>query len=439
MRWNKLGLIAVALVLASSVGFAAEPKPRYREWSRDLAPGVTLTNIRDPEGPWAIRILEIDPLADVTLDSALGTDMLPGFERTSSIADRYGALAAVNGDYARPSGRPVMTFAEDGVLGQTPLIWGRNFSISSDESVAHIGHPQTSAFMRSEQTGIEHEVQRVNEGPPGPNQIALFTVEGGNEETPPELACSARLRPAEPPHLRAEDATFVEQNHLVEKVACSDAPMGRKGATVVSTPVGGAYAPVIETLTVGETVTISWTLGWYGVLDTVGGNPTLLENGQIVAKNVDGEGTFFRRHPRTGVATTQDGKILLVTVDGRQPEYSVGMTPREFAELFESLEATSALNLDGGGSTTMVVNGNVKNKPSSGSERPVSSALLVLPGPDDGESTEPTEPPPGPGPGATWALMARDGGSIGGLASFLEWRGYRLPGFLQRALAVGSR
>jgi exopolysaccharide biosynthesis protein len=57
----------------------------------------------------------------------------------------------------------------------------------------------------------------------------------------------------------------------------------------------------------------------------------------------------------------------------------------KFAAIFRNLGAVSALNLDGGGSSTMVVRGDVVNRPSSGNQRSVSTALLVLPGADPGE------------------------------------------------------
>jgi exopolysaccharide biosynthesis protein len=87
-----------------------------------------------------------------------------------------------------------------------------------------------------------------------------------------------------------------------------------------------------------------------------------------------------RRHPRTAAGLRGDGTLLLVTVDGRQPELSVGMTIDELASLMRELGADTALNLDGGGSTTMVVAGKLVNSPSdAGGERPVSDALLVFP------------------------------------------------------------
>ena len=84
------------------------------------------------------------------------------------------------------------------------------------------------------------------------------------------------------------------------------------------------------------------------------------------------------RHPRTAVAKLKDGKFLMITVDGRQPGVSVGMTLQELADYILSLGATDAINLDGGGSTTMYLDGKVVNTPSEkDGERKVSDAILV--------------------------------------------------------------
>jgi exopolysaccharide biosynthesis protein len=76
----------------------------------------------------------------------------------------------------------------------------------------------------------------------------------------------------------------------------------------------------------------------------------------------------------------RDGGLLLVTVDGRRPGWSAGVTLREGARVMRSLGARDALNLDGGGSTSMAVRGRLANLPSDpGGERRVSDVLLVLP------------------------------------------------------------
>ncbi len=118
--------------------------------------------------------------------------------------------------------------------------------------------------------------------------------------------------------------------------------------------------------------------------EAVGGQPVLVRAGAVTA-DVDtvGSATFRGPNPRTAVGITADGGLLLVTIDGRQPGHSDGATLRETAELMRALGAVTALNLDGGGSTTMVVRDStgrlgVVNRPSDAEgERPVANALAV--------------------------------------------------------------
>ena len=71
--------------------------------------------------------------------------------------------------------------------------------------------------------------------------------------------------------------------------------------------------------------------------------------------------------------------LVLVTVDGRQPQKGVGMTIEELAKLMIELGCVEAMNLDGGGSTTMVIRNKIANSPSDATgERPVSDALLIV-------------------------------------------------------------
>ena len=86
------------------------------------------------------------------------------------------------------------------------------------------------------------------------------------------------------------------------------------------------------------------------------------------------------RHPRTLAGVKADGTLLLVTVDGRRTGWSTGVTLPEAARVMRSLGARDALNLDGGGSTGMVVRGEVVSRPSDrAGERAVSDGIFVLP------------------------------------------------------------
>src|SRR5262249_10890987 len=97
--------------------------------------------------------------------------------------------------------------------------------------------------------------------------------------------------------------------------------------------------------------------GLFGVT----GRFRLVAGGQIVVP--PGSGSFFARNPRTIAGTTSDGKIVLATIDGRLTT-SVGTTLDETAAVAASLGMRDAINLDGGGSTTMSVNGALINQPS---------------------------------------------------------------------------
>jgi hypothetical protein len=199
---------------------------------------------------------------------------------------------------------------------------------------------------------------------------------------------------------------------------------------VISARLGTDRAARLRgTLVRGEEVLIGWSVQESGILDTIGGHPALLQDGVITPAACSGGGYFCDRHPRTGVGVTPEGHLLLVTVDGRQPGRSVGMTPLQFARLFLYLGATNALNLDGGGSTAMVVNGRLVNRPSDGAERPVGSALLVLPGPDPGEA-EPGVAASEPGAGRN------SGASPGGEPPTVPALGEQLPAAAAGCLAL---
>lgn len=108
------------------------------------------------------------------------------------------------------------------------------------------------------------------------------------------------------------------------------------------------------------------------------GRGWLLDNGVINEANWVSHPTSTVREPRTCIAWN-DTDIFLVAIDGRRDNVSVGMNFTEMAVfLRDTLGATDGLNLDGGGSTTMVVDGEVKNQPSGGIQRNVSNALMVV-------------------------------------------------------------
>ncbi|MDK2931606.1 MAG: hypothetical protein PWR07_1737 [Bacillota bacterium] len=131
-----------------------------------------------------------------------------------------------------------------------------------------------------------------------------------------------------------------------------------------------------------------------GVVHAIGGGPRLVKDGKVHITS--GEERFkadvaVGRAPRTAAGVTFDGKLLLVAVTGRQAYHSIGVTLEELANLMIELGAKDAMNLDGGGSSTMVVRDYVMNTPSDGRERRVADAILIF-------SSLPQPTPVGPVP-----------------------------------------
>jgi hypothetical protein len=155
---------------------------------------------------------------------------------------------------------------------------------------------------------------------------------------------------------------------------------------------GRARQWMLQSLRPGTEVVIQTTLApttgdprWSQIRHAIGGGPRLLAGGQFAASQfADFEGfpgtLTDRRHPRSAIGVLGDGRVVLFVVDGRRPSHSLGMTLLELAAELRNLGAVEAMNLDGGGSSVLVVGGRLVTIPSEETgERPVADALVVMP------------------------------------------------------------
>jgi hypothetical protein len=140
-----------------------------------------------------------------------------------------------------------------------------------------------------------------------------------------------------------------------------------------------------DTRVVGDTLWGAWPVpiqAGDGRTELVGGDPELLDSGARVGDLTVSDRPRFAasRHPRTAVGYDPTStRIWLVVVDGRQAPHSVGMTLPETTALLQALGAADALNLDGGGSSVMVIRGIARSRPSDESgERAVVNALALV-------------------------------------------------------------
>lgn len=134
-----------------------------------------------------------------------------------------------------------------------------------------------------------------------------------------------------------------------------------------------------------ETTTTAAQLVADGVWNTLSFGPSLLDNGQVASGIEDVEvDTNFGNHsiqgeqPRTAVGVIDANHLVFVVVDGRSPGYSAGVTMTGLAEIMQGLGATTAYNIDGGGSSTMYFNGSLVNNPlGQNKERGTSDILYI--------------------------------------------------------------
>jgi hypothetical protein len=124
---------------------------------------------------------------------------------------------------------------------------------------------------------------------------------------------------------------------------------------------------------------IEWK--WWKMRTAVGGGPVLIHDGRIQITNreeqlfVNGEND---KHPRTAMGYTRDGRLIILAVQGRFPGIAEGATLDQEAKILRDLGCYEALNLDGGGSSCLLVNGKHTIRPSDKEgERPVPSVFLI--------------------------------------------------------------
>ncbi|MDR7415812.1 MAG: phosphodiester glycosidase family protein [Armatimonadota bacterium] len=354
-------------VRVGAYGSRWEAEPLRAQLAEEGHPTWVVSTLRDFEslpGPQWMAVLRLTR-GSGRLRVALAQDRVAGRERTSSIARRFGAVAAVNGGYFAPDGDPLGGVMIGREWVSEPLPGRSCLGITETEEVVFdILNWKAEAVTPWGTVPI----QGVNR-PRGSEEVVLFT---------PRLGSPLRTRPG--------GIEVVVSGGMVQEVrAIPPASVPPEGFVLSG---HGLPAEVLARLRPGDPVHVqirvepsSGDPRWQRVRDILCGGPRLLARGQPIP---DSEGFpeafLYRRHPRTAVGVTPDGTVILLVVDGRAPEHGLGMTIPELAMEMRRLGAVEALNLDGGGSTTLVVHGQVVNRPSDETgERPVSDALLLLP------------------------------------------------------------
>lgn len=144
----------------------------------------------------------------------------------------------------------------------------------------------------------------------------------------------------------------------------------------------GSAAGQLATIAAGAEAKVLTELSqdWSNIKHVLTAGPLLVESGLPVdqAVNEGNWGSLLKAAPRTAMGVNSQGKVLFVVVDGRQNNWSAGLTLEELAYLMIDLGSVRAVALDGGGSSELWVNGKVVNKPSDKKERALGNGFMII-------------------------------------------------------------
>lgn len=358
-------------------------------------PGVTAAKYDIPELPLKVSVVEMDLTNPyIVMETCLGGEKSVACETPVSMASRnnrpgHEVVGAVNGDFFMTSPTNEVGLPLSGQVRNDELVLSshnRACLVLDNDNRPYIDRLTFTGTVTSGETSFAlNLVNRMRYAYENiaANQSFLFTRSYGPVTY--DGSSSGKmvlLRPAGDPF--RWNANGVEQC-IIEDI------FDAKGSTTI--PDGkailwlkGTYANYAQSLNVGDELSVSFRLTLnnesqdINIHQLIGGsNHIIMQNGQFMED-------WAERHPRTAIGFNSDStRLYFVVVDGRHLT-STGVTLREMKGIFDALGAVNAVNLDGGGSSCILVNDEVLNHPSDGPVRAVGNGcLFVSTAPDDDE------------------------------------------------------
>ena len=332
-------------------------KEYERKDVREAAPGLTLTTYhrKNGDGLLTAYFLDVD-MRQYKLAPVLANGEILGRQTLSGMSDEVNAVAAVNANYFASTGEIL------GLMRINGTVVGTTYFTRSALGLRKSGSAFVAPIYYDGKVTIGNVTQQVSgvNAERGENGLIIYnrfynTTTGTNNY----------------------GREFIVRNGRVADIRQSNSPIPKEGYVI---SVHGTSRNAFARVRIGDPVILEEDLGakWVNVPTIIGAGPTLVKNGKVNVTDEDFPNDItVGRAPRTGVAILPNGHMLLAVVDGRQ-QSSIGCTLIEFAQLLVEFGAKEAINFDGGGSSEMVVGGEILNSPSDGDERKVGSALAVF-------------------------------------------------------------
>lgn len=326
-----------------------------------IAPGVIYREITRGrnEGPVKAYVLEVDMKAGNTLRPVLSNDSVAGVETLSEMAERAQGIAMINGPYFMRNGEILGLLKIDKTIVSTPEVTRTSVGVMPDGKLMF----DTASFSGYVELpdGTKVPIDGVNRSR-GDSELILYN----------SYYAFWTLT-------HGEGMEYTVRGDRVVEVQASNSLIP-EGAVVLS--ASGRSAWLLSGLKAGSRLKIVQSMGavWDRAVQAVGAGPCLVKDGQIYLTTMGeefGSDVAGGRAPRTAIGVNKEGKALLVVVDGRR-RTSIGYSLLELAQFMLDMGAVDAMNLDGGGSSEMIVGSQIVNQPSDGRERRLGAGIAVM-------------------------------------------------------------
>lgn len=318
---------------------------------------IKLTRYYDGR-PVKINVVEVDlKLAkNLELKPALSSrnSKLHSRRTISTIAQNTDAIIAINGTYFKPqTGVPLGTLMIDGKLYTGPVY--DRVAMGIFDNSFDMARIQFNSYLKTSVSRIK--VDNINQPRMLSSYVLAYSTDWGS------------VSPATPKY---GFQISIKDNKII---GSSYSPMTiPEGGYVIVGPKKQLKQLLNEKKV--EFV-IGTTPAWKGVNHIISGGPYLVKNGEVfVDMTAQKLGAIGGKNPRSAIGYTKENNLVMVAVDGREGS-SVGMTLMQLAGFMKSLGCVNAMNLDGGGSTVMYVNGSVVNSPQVKGGITISNALVL--------------------------------------------------------------
>ena len=316
---------------------------------------IKLTKYYDSR-PVKINVVEVNPklAKDYELFPALASDTLSSKKTISNIAKENNALIALNGTYFKPqTGVPLGTLMINEKIYTGPIYNRVAFGIF--ENGYDVARIQLNASIKTKDLTVK--VDNINQPRMLSTYVLAYTPDWG------------RTAPMTPKY----GLQFAVEDNKIVQISTSALQIPQKGF-VIAGPSSS-----LSKFKLGDKVKldISTIPEWKNVKHIISGGPYLVKNDEVfVDMTAQKLSAIGGKNPRSAIGYTLDNNLILVSVDGREGS-SVGMTLMQLANFMKSIGCINAINLDGGGSTVMYVNGKVVNSPQVQGGIPLSNAVVL--------------------------------------------------------------